>query len=88
MTTSAIENPRDRIATIMIAPFMSCSARLPVYTLMIAAFFPGNGSSRPKQLLSWTRRGTGEFPTARESKPAGRAVSDGLVVLACQGVSS
>ena len=43
MTTSAIENPRDRIATIMIAPFMSCSARLFVYTLMIAAFFRATG---------------------------------------------
>ena len=41
MATRTIENPRDRIATIMIAPFMSCSARLPVYTLMIAAFFSG-----------------------------------------------
>jgi len=41
MATRTIENPKDRLATIMIAPFMSCSARLPVYTLMIAAFFPG-----------------------------------------------
>ena len=41
MATRTIENPKDRIATIMIAPFMSCSARLPVYTLMIAAFFSG-----------------------------------------------
>jgi ferrous iron transport protein B len=41
MATRTIENPKDRIATIMIAPFMSCSARLPVYTLMIAAFFTG-----------------------------------------------
>jgi ferrous iron transport protein B len=39
MATRTIEAPKDRIATIMIAPFMSCSARLPVYTLMIAAFF-------------------------------------------------
>lgn len=39
MATRTIESPRDRVATIMIAPFMSCSARLPVYTLMIAAFF-------------------------------------------------
>jgi ferrous iron transport protein B len=42
MATRTIENPRDRLATIMIAPFMSCSARLPVYTLMIAAFFSGH----------------------------------------------
>ncbi|MBK9152930.1 MAG: ferrous iron transport protein B [Chloracidobacterium sp.] len=39
MATRTIEDRRDRFATIMIAPFMSCSARLPVYTLMIAAFF-------------------------------------------------
>lgn len=39
MATRTIEQPKDRVATIMIAPFMSCSARLPVYTLMIAAFF-------------------------------------------------
>ncbi|HMM80955.1 MAG TPA: ferrous iron transport protein B [Pyrinomonadaceae bacterium] len=41
MATRTIENRRDRFATIMVAPFMSCSARLPVYTLMIAAFFAG-----------------------------------------------
>ncbi len=41
MATRTIENQRDRFATIMIAPFMSCSARLPVYTLMIGAFFAG-----------------------------------------------
>jgi ferrous iron transport protein B len=41
MSTRTIESPKDRVATIMIAPFMSCSARLPVYTLMIAAFFSG-----------------------------------------------
>jgi ferrous iron transport protein B len=41
MATRTIENRRDRFATILIAPFMSCSARLPVYTLMIAAFFTG-----------------------------------------------
>ncbi len=41
MAARTIENPKDRLATIMIAPFMSCSARLPVYTLMIAAFFAG-----------------------------------------------
>lgn len=41
MATRTIEDRRDRFATILIAPFMSCSARLPVYTLMIAAFFAG-----------------------------------------------
>jgi len=47
MSTRTIENKRDRIATILIAPFMTCSARLPVYTLVIAAFIP----RRP--LLGW-----------------------------------
>jgi ferrous iron transport protein B len=41
MAARTIENPKDRLATIMIAPFMSCSARLPVYILMIGAFFSG-----------------------------------------------
>lgn len=41
MATRTIESRRDRFATILIAPFMSCSARLPVYTLMIGAFFGG-----------------------------------------------
>ena len=40
MSTRTIENKRDRTATILIAPFMTCSARLPVYTLIIAAFIP------------------------------------------------
>ena len=40
MATRTIESKRDRIATILIAPFMTCSARLPVYTLFIAAFIP------------------------------------------------
>jgi ferrous iron transport protein B len=40
MATRTIESKRDRIATILIAPFMTCSARLPVYTLVIAAFLP------------------------------------------------
>ncbi len=41
MATRTIEHPKDRIITIMIAPFMSCSARLPIYTLVIAALFSG-----------------------------------------------
>ena len=40
MSTRTIENKRDRFATILIAPFMTCSARLPVYSLIIAAFLP------------------------------------------------
>ena len=40
MATRTIENKKDRIITILIAPLMSCSARLPVYLLLIAALFP------------------------------------------------
>ncbi|MFO1425835.1 MAG: ferrous iron transporter B [Steroidobacteraceae bacterium] len=40
MATRTIPNLRDRIATIMVAPLMTCSARLPVYALLIAAFVP------------------------------------------------
>ena len=40
MATRTIENKRDRLATILVTPFMTCSARLPVYLLFIAAFIP------------------------------------------------
>ena len=40
MATRTIQNARDRLATIMIAPLMTCSARLPVYALIIGAFIP------------------------------------------------
>jgi ferrous iron transport protein B len=40
MATRTIQNPRDRLATIMIAPLMTCSARLPVFALIIGAFIP------------------------------------------------
>jgi ferrous iron transport protein B len=43
MAARTIPNLRDRIATIMIAPLMTCSARLPVYALLIAAFIPATG---------------------------------------------
>ncbi len=41
IATRTIENPRDRLTTILVAPLMGCSARLPVYTLLIAACLPG-----------------------------------------------
>ena len=44
MAARTIETRRDRLMTIFVAPFMSCSARLPVYTLLIAAFFAGYGA--------------------------------------------
>lgn len=40
MATRSVQDPRERLATIMVAPLMTCSARLPVYTLVIAAFIP------------------------------------------------
>lgn len=42
MATRTLENKNDRLLTMLINPFMSCSARLPVYILIIGAFFPGN----------------------------------------------
>jgi ferrous iron transport protein B len=42
MATRTIENARDRLVTILVAPLMSCSARLPVYLLMIATLLPGD----------------------------------------------
>ncbi|QDE39334.1 ferrous iron transport protein B [Luteibacter pinisoli] len=42
MATRSISDPRDRLTTIMVAPLMTCSARLPVYTLLIAAFIPNH----------------------------------------------
>lgn len=47
MATRTIENPKDRLVTILVAPLMTCSARLPVYTLLIAACIP----DRP--VLGW-----------------------------------
>jgi ferrous iron transport protein B len=40
MATRVIENPKDRLVTMLVAPLMSCSARLPVYTLLVGAFIP------------------------------------------------
>ena len=48
MAARTIPNPRDRLATIMIAPLMTCSARLPVYALLIGAFIPER-ARRPVQ---------------------------------------
>lgn len=47
MATRSIQDPRDRLATIMVAPLTTCSARLPVYTLLIGAFIPD------QKVLGW-----------------------------------
>jgi hypothetical protein len=49
MATRTIENAKDRLVTILVAPLMSCSARLPVYLLMIAALVPGDQRAAPHQ---------------------------------------
>jgi len=46
LATRVIENRRDRLATILVAPLMSCSARLPVYILLIGTFLTGPGFAR------------------------------------------
>jgi ferrous iron transport protein B len=48
MATRVIENRRDRLATILVAPLMSCSARLPVYVLLIGAFLPVRTGKNPE----------------------------------------
>jgi ferrous iron transport protein B len=45
MATRVLERPRDRVLTIAMAPFMSCGARLAVYALFVAAFFPSGGQN-------------------------------------------
>ncbi len=45
MTTRTIESRNDRMVTMLVNPFMSCGARLPVYVLMISAFFPNNSGT-------------------------------------------
>ncbi|HUD47323.1 MAG TPA: ferrous iron transport protein B [Candidatus Baltobacteraceae bacterium] len=52
MATRTIETPKDRLVTILVAPLMSCSARLPVYTLLIAACMPGRIALESATMLS------------------------------------
>jgi ferrous iron transport protein B len=53
MATRAIADPKDRLTTILIAPLMTCSARLPVYAVIIGAFH----SPRPASARAWACRG-------------------------------
>ncbi|MBY0400943.1 ferrous iron transporter B, partial [Myxococcota bacterium] len=50
MATRTIPSPRDRLVTILVAPLMTCSARLPVYTLLISAFVPDRAVAGPLRL--------------------------------------
>ncbi|MBZ0165400.1 MAG: ferrous iron transport protein B, partial [Candidatus Omnitrophica bacterium] len=58
MSARTIESPRDRLVTILVAPMMSCSARLPVYTIMIAVLIP-NASAWEKSGLMLLMYGLG-----------------------------
>jgi ferrous iron transport protein B len=53
MATRVIENRRDRLVTILIAPLMTCSARLPIYVLLIAAFIPKKHLFPPVHVFGW-----------------------------------
>lgn len=44
MATRTIENPKSRLITMLITPFMSCSARIPIYVVLVSAFFPNQGA--------------------------------------------
>lgn len=44
MATRTIENPKSRLITMLIIPFMSCSARIPIYVVLVSAFFPHQGA--------------------------------------------
>jgi ferrous iron transport protein B len=57
MATRTIESPKDRLVTILVAPLMSCSARLPVYTLLIAACIPNQRVFGPLKLPGLTMLG-------------------------------
>lgn len=57
MATRTIESPKDRLVTILVAPLMSCSARLPVYTLLIAACIPDRPVLGPLRLQGLTMMG-------------------------------
>jgi ferrous iron transport protein B len=55
MATRTLKEPKERLATILIAPLMNCGAKLPVYALLIGAFFPGKKASMMflLTLISW-----------------------------------
>ncbi|MDQ7781903.1 MAG: ferrous iron transport protein B [Desulfomonilaceae bacterium] len=55
MATRTLREPKERLATILVAPLMNCGAKLPVYALLIAAFFPGDKASMmfALTLISW-----------------------------------
>jgi len=89
MATRVIENPRDRLTTILVAPLMSCSARLPVYTLFIAAFIPsmyfGTALSLPSYSWQMDLLGTNYTVTLGGDVPLGIGLK-GLTMLAMYSI--
>ncbi len=73
MATRTIESPKDRLVTILVAPLMSCSARLPVYTLLIAACIPKKKSSG----RFWTSGADDAFHVSAGNR---RRAADGVAV--------
>ena len=95
MATRTIADRRDRLATIMVAPLMTCSARLPVYALLIGAFIPtatvgavqpaGPGAVRALRRRHRRRDGGGvgrQARLARRSRPAADARAAGVPLAA------
>ena len=88
MATRTIENKRDRMATILVTPFMTCSARLPVYLLLIAAFVPAKfflhgliGLQTLTMLGLYLAGGVAAFTTARILKSSILKSSDTPFIL-------
>jgi ferrous iron transport protein B len=88
MATRTIENKRDRLATILVTPFMTCSARLPVYLLLIAAFVPAKfylhgliGLQALVMLGLYVAGGVAAFTTARVLKSSILRSSDAPFIL-------
>ncbi|HEV2136163.1 MAG TPA: ferrous iron transporter B [Terracidiphilus sp.] len=88
MATRTIENKRDRLATILVTPFMTCSARLPVYLLLIAAFVPAKfflhgliGLQTITMLGLYLAGGVAAFTTARILKSSILKSSDTPFIL-------
>ena len=84
MATRTLENRKDRLLTMLIIPFMSCSARLPVYVLLISAFFPAKSGTGTGINLS--DRGPGGYSGCprNETDPfcqTGCSICDGTAAL-------
>ncbi len=88
MATRTIETPKDRLVTILVAPLMSCSARLPVYTLLIAACMPGRivrgKRDDVEHVFAGHRGGAGDGVAVQENAAEGRDADAGDGIAALQ----